>query len=314
MILTITMNPSVDISYPLNHLILDDVNRVDSVIKTPGGKGLNVSRVLKNLQADLLAGGIVGGHLGEFITEGLENLNIKTVFYKNDQESRNCIAILHDGQQTEILESGPLLKAEIGESFKTEFKKILKENEISAITMSGSLPKGLPEDYYNCLIELANEENIPVLLDTSGKSLMHAVCDGNSAPYMIKPNQTEILDLLRKDGQSLKTNDLKTALTAPRFDDIEWIVVSMGAEGCIAKHQDTFYKVSIPEVTVKNPVGSGDATIAGFAKALVDGDTCEEILKKAMTCGVLNAMESVTGHIDLDKYDAIYKKISIQEL
>ena len=100
MILTITMNPSVDISYPLEQFKLDTVNRVAKTHKTPGGKGLNVTRVLSQLGDDVIASGLLGGKIGEFIESELDKSSVKHSFYKIAGETRNCIAILHAVNQT----------------------------------------------------------------------------------------------------------------------------------------------------------------------------------------------------------------------
>ena len=112
MILTVTMNPSIDVSYPLNQLNIDTVNRVTNVSKTAGGKGLNVSRVLSQLDASLTATGVIGGHFGDYLTEQLDKDDISHSFSKIAGETRSCIAILHEGKQTEILESGPEVSKE----------------------------------------------------------------------------------------------------------------------------------------------------------------------------------------------------------
>ncbi|MDN5810610.1 MAG: PfkB family carbohydrate kinase, partial [Tetragenococcus koreensis] len=103
MIISVTMNPSVDISYPLENFKLDTVNRVTNTTKTAGGKGLNVARVLQQTGANVLASGMIGGHLGEFIQTELENKKIQHDFFTINGQTRNCIAILHEGKQTEIL-------------------------------------------------------------------------------------------------------------------------------------------------------------------------------------------------------------------
>src|SRR5699024_8956086 len=107
MILTITLNPSVDISYKLDRFGIDQVNRVQDVSKTAGGKGLNVTRVLHQLQEDVAASGFLGGSLGDFILKQLGNLGMRDFFTPIDGETRNCIAVIHEGKQTEILEGGP---------------------------------------------------------------------------------------------------------------------------------------------------------------------------------------------------------------
>ncbi len=118
MIVTITMNPSVDISYPLEHFQLDTVNRVSKVRKTAGGKGLNVTRV-QQLGADVLASGLLGGELGDAIQHELTSAGIKHAFSPISGKTRNCIAILHEGKQTEILEQGPVISASEAKTFSS---------------------------------------------------------------------------------------------------------------------------------------------------------------------------------------------------
>ncbi len=104
MIVTVTMNPSIDISYPLASLNVDTVNRTDQVSKTAGGKGLNVTRVIHDLKGNVLATGVLGGYHGAFIADELKHAGIKQKFTEIKEESRDSIAILHEGNQTEILE------------------------------------------------------------------------------------------------------------------------------------------------------------------------------------------------------------------
>ena len=146
MILTLTLNPSVDISYPLEQFHLDTVNRVKKTSKTAGGKGLNVTRVLSEFGENVLASGFLGGALGQFIEEQLMDAQIEQSFFKIKGETRNCIAILHEGQQTEILEQGPTIGKEEAESYKTHLLELFKRANV--IAMSGSLPKGLNTSYY----------------------------------------------------------------------------------------------------------------------------------------------------------------------
>ena len=121
MILTITLNPAVDISYKLDYFSLDTVNRVEDVSKTAGGKGLNVARVLHQLGEDVAASGFLGGSLGDFIRTQLAAIGIQDFFVPIDGETRNCIAIIHEGKQTEILESGPVISASEAELFLEKF-------------------------------------------------------------------------------------------------------------------------------------------------------------------------------------------------
>ncbi|MFL2122911.1 tagatose-6-phosphate kinase [Marinilactibacillus psychrotolerans] len=307
MIVTITMNPSIDVSYQLDTLKIDTINRVAKTSKTAGGKGLNVTRVLKQIGADVTASGLMGGFLGEQIKKELDTLNINHAFFPIKDEIRNCIAILHEGKQTEILESGPVISLQEGNQFLKHFEQLIQE--ASVVSFSGSLPLGLPKNFYAEMIKICNSKNKDVLLDCSGEGLKR-ILNGSEKPLLIKPNIEELSSVL---GRKIM-NDLaaiKAALMSPLFSDIEWIVVSMGSQGAVAKHKDTFYKVVIPEVEVKNPVGSGDATVAGLAFGLSEGKSDEEILKIGNALGILNAQEAMTGYVDMTKFEKTMDQIEV---
>lgn len=309
MILTVTMNPSIDVSYPLEVLHIDTVNRIEKVSKTAGGKGLNVSRVLSQLNAPLTATGVVGGKFGDYLTEQLDKDGIPHSFSKIDGETRSCIAILHEGKQTEILESGPEVTAEEQEAFVAHFEELMADTDF--ITISGSLPKGINHDFYSLLIDKATEADVKVLLDTSGATLK-ASLENTHKPFLIKPNETEIADLL---GKEIHSNDeLVEALEDKEFDGIEWIVVTLGADGAIVKHQKNYYRVDIPTIKVVNPVGSGDSTIAGLAYALSEGKSPEDVIKSGMVTGMLNTLEEKTGFINVDNFETLFKQIKVEKI
>ncbi|MGY3725120.1 tagatose-6-phosphate kinase [Granulicatella balaenopterae] len=310
MILTVTMNPSIDMSYQLDQFSIDSVNRTTKVLKTAGGKGINVTRVLHQLNEPVLATGIIGGYLGEYLVNQMNEQLIPSDFYKSTQETRNCIAILHQGQQTELLEAGPTFSKEEELSFIDHYTNLIKD--VSVVTISGSLPQGLDSDFYTKLIKIAQEKAIPVLLDTSGKALIHSLKNTHAKPFLIKPNQHEISELLEKP---VATNfqELKNDLENPIFDGIEWIVVSLGADGAFVKHNDTYYKADIPTIIVVNPVGSGDSTVAGLAAGINQQLSDEEIIKYAMTTGILNTMEEQTGFINREKFDEYYQQVVVQK-
>ena len=122
MILTVTMNPAVDISHSLEKFELDTVNRVSKINKTPGGKGLNVTRVLKQLGNKVVVTGLIGGVLGIDIQNKLSEKGIEHSFFEISGETRNCIAILHEGKQTEILEGGLVITLTESEKFLQHFE------------------------------------------------------------------------------------------------------------------------------------------------------------------------------------------------
>ncbi|MCU5705347.1 MULTISPECIES: tagatose-6-phosphate kinase [Bacillus] len=310
MILSVTMNPSVDISYPIHELKLDAVNRVEAVHKTAGGKGLNVARVIAQMDEVVLATGVLGGTIGEYIIQELNNVNIPNEFLKIKKESRNCIAILHEGMQTEILESGPTLSKEEGTDFLKKFEYLL--TTASLVTISGSLPKGLPTNYYYQMLEICHENGIPVIMDSSGKSLKQAMLH-KEKPFAIKPNKAELSQLLGIDMEA-GIIELKQALNNELFTGIEWIIVSMGSEGAFVKHSKDYYRVMVPKIEVVNPVGAGDATVAGLAVALHQHQTVETVLKTAMTTGMLNTMEAETGYINVNKFKQYFDLVKVEQI
>ena len=311
MIVTVTMNPSIDISYPLETLKINTVNRTNQVTKTAGGKGLNVTRVVHDLDGDVLATGILGGFHGAYISEELKKVGIKQDFASIKEESRDSIAILHEGNQTEILESGPTVTEEEKNTFVEKFKELIKKANI--VTISGSLAKGLPQDFYSTLVRAAQNEGAKVLVDTSGENLRQVIT-GQEKPYLIKPNLEELEALLEKIFSLNRSEEIQKALSQPLFDGIEWLLISLGKAGAIAKHKDIFYHVTIPSINVVNPVGSGDATIAGFAYGLSQGMKTVDLLKLCMATGMANAQEKMTGHVNPENVKKHLKEINVKKI
>lgn len=309
MILTITLNPAVDISYKLEQFSLDTVNRVDYVSKTAGGKGLNVARVLQQLDEDVAASGFLGGSLGGFICSQIEALDIKDFFVQIADETRNCIAVIHEGKQTEILESGPVITDKEAQLFLEKFSDYVKQANI--VTLSGSLPKGLSADFYVEMVKISTQNGARVLLDSNG-ALLEATLTSGYKPYFIKPNEQELADLV--GVQAMDEIQISAALAAPLFANIPWIVVTLGADGAIVKHGDTFYRARAPKIEAVNPVGSGDSVVAGFAAGFARGLMDEELIKFGLSMGVLNAMEEKTGHINIEKVAWAVEQMQVEKI
>ncbi|HEL1960054.1 TPA: tagatose-6-phosphate kinase [Streptococcus suis] len=310
MILTITLNPSVDIAYQLDTFHLDTVNRVENVQKTAGGKGLNVTRVLKQIGEAVVATGFIGGEIGSYIKKQLTRNDIKNSFVEIGSETRNCIAVLHDGKQTEILEQGPTIQEHEALNFIEHLEIIL--NNVDVVVVSGSLPKGLASNYYVEIVELCKKCGVAVVLDCSGEALKN-VLESQQKPTVIKPNTEELSQLIGKKVTD-DIQELKSVLSGQLFQGIDWIVVSLGAQGAFAKHNDKFYRVRIPKIKVVNPVGSGDSTVAGIAAGLVHALPEAELLKNANVLGMLNAQEEQTGYVNLENAESLYSQIEVEEV
>lgn len=308
MILTITANPSVDMSYQLDKFNIDGVTRTDKVIKHAGGKGIHVGYVLHDLGEEVVHSGFVGGKLGEFIEEGLEAKGQKTKFIKIKEPTRNCLAILHEGYQTEILEAGPTISLAEREEFINKLDEISQGCKV--ISMSGSLPKGLDASFYKDIISYGKNKGIFVAVDTSGQTLKDVV-NADIKPDLIKPNETEVADLL---GEEITKDNIKDALKKSPLSEIEYVIVSLGSEGAVVKAGDRIFKASVPRVTAVNPVGSGDSSLAGAIFAISKDKKPEEVIKTSMTCGLLNVLTEEIAHIEIEEFDKYYEQILVEEI
>ena len=237
---------------------------------------------------------------------------IKNDFVPIKGETRICLNILHAGNQTELLESGPTIAPEELDAFTAKFTELAGKADV--VTISGSLPRGIEADYYAKITGIAENAGAKVLLDTSGASL-EAALKSEIKPELVKPNLTEINGLL---GTSFTTDDvdeLRAALASDaRFSDIPWVVVSMGAAGSVGFHNGRAFRAKTPDIPAVNATGSGDSTIAGFAHAIAAGADDETVLRTANTCGKLNAMDPMTGHLVMDRWDEVYNGVVVTEL
>lgn len=308
MILTITANPSIDMSYFLDKFVENGINRTEKISKTAGGKGLNVSKVLKILGDEVVTTGFLGGRNGEFIKDELIQRGIKSDFVDISEATRNCIALIYDENQTEILEAGPQISERESEMLLEKLEQIIDKDMI--VSMSGGLARGLKTDYYAQIIRIVNSKGAKAVLDTSGEALSE-VLKSDSLPFMIKPNLQELESFLGKRVGS-DTNRVGAILKEGELGKLPNILVSLGEEGAIARFGNELYRAYTPKVRVVSSVGSGDATVAGYIHAYSRGSDNIDILKTAMTCGVLNAMQITTGHIALSDFKEIYDKIKVE--
>ncbi|WP_283591356.1 1-phosphofructokinase [Clostridium butanoliproducens] len=306
--ITVTLNPSIDRRYNIKDFERGKVFRADDFQYTPGGKGLNVAKIIKTLGEPVVATGFLGGKSGSYIREKLNEMNIEHKFLSIDGETRSCLAIISDdGSQTEILESGPLILEKDMDGFYNLYKELIEDEEI--ICISGSMPKDIDIDTYKNLIEIANKEGKKVLLDTSGEALKKGM---EGKPYLIKPNKEELEAIV---GNSISTeDDVIKGVSAIIKNGINIIAVSLGKEGCLVFNDNYMYRVTIPKATAVNPVGSGDAMIAGFAVSLKRNYEFENMIKLAAACGTANALEKETGKVDINNINSLINHIIIEKI
>lgn len=308
MIITITLNPSVDRSYRIDDFQKGKIFRCSDYRKIPGGKGLNVTRVINDLGEDVTAVGFLGGRNGNFISDKLDEIKINHRFINIKGETRDCIAILSkDNSQTEILENGPKISKKEFDKFLNEYINIIKDSDI--ICASGSLPKNLDACTYFNLITIANKCNKKFILDSSGEFLKEGI---KAKPYMIKPNKEELENII-----SCKINNdeelIKEAIKIHKMG-VENVLISLGSKGALLVCSYGVFRAIIPEIDAVNPVGSGDSMVAGFAAAVDRGYSIENILKFASACGTANAMEMETGKVNINNVNNLMRNIKVEKL
>ncbi|MEG0050983.1 MAG: 1-phosphofructokinase [Terrisporobacter sp.] len=309
MITTVTLNVSIDKAYKIKGRVESGkVIRVLECNNTAGGKGLNVSRVASLCKEDILATGFVGGHCGALIEELLEKDNIKNKFTHVKSETRSCINILDENNvSTEFLEKGyPVTKEEI-EEFLNDFDKIIEDSNV--ITISGSVPQGVPSDIYATLIKMIKAKNKRVILDTSGDLLKEGI---KALPTMIKPNSEEMENLLNVSINN-EEEVIKNAIKLHE-SGIELVVVSLGSDGALLVCKEGIYHGKPPEIEVVNTVGCGDSMVAAFAVAMERGYSNTDSLKYAISISAANAMTFSTGSFNEDDVDNIFENTQINKI
>ncbi|KXS40137.1 MAG: tagatose 6-phosphate kinase [Candidatus Frackibacter sp. T328-2] len=309
MILTVTMNPAVDKVYKVNDIKINNVYRPKNMIATAGGKGLNVARVVKELTGKVSATGLMGGSNAEFIKNELEKEGITNKFVDIKGNTRTCINIMDqkNNTSTEILEPGPYIKNEEINTFLTFFENII--NEYNIIIASGSLPKGLTDDFYQKIIEISKKNEKIFLLDSSGDYLLNGI---SSKPYMIKPNEDEVEHLFEHENKKIES--YASVLIKLQNQGIKLPVITLGEFGCICLIENEIYQLIPPSVEVKNSVGSGDAFMGGCGVGLDNGLSSMESLKLGLACGTANTQFLKTGKISNEKVNKIKNKIKVKKI
>lgn len=304
MITTLTLNAAIDRTYFMSGRAPQPVERVQKVHMQAGGKGVNVSKVLKRLACPVIATGFCGGYLGQAFLQLLNEQDIQGQFVQVAQETRLCLNMIYAHDTHEILEPGPVITPKEWEDLQG---KVVQLASISKwMVFSGSLPQGLDETAYAQLILMLKKEGVNVIVDTSGAVLAASI---DAQPYMIKCNQMEYAYLYSRETMTV---DQILESLPNQSQGIEWFVVTMGSKGAIIKNGKNIYKATPPAIQVKNTVGSGDAFTAGLVAGLYAGHHPEQAIILATASACANAEEDVAGCIRVKRVHALKSKVHIE--
>jgi 1-phosphofructokinase family hexose kinase len=294
MFVCVSLNPAVDKRLALGILHVGKVNRAARAEGAPGGKAAHVAMVLKTLGEDPLWLGFAGGSAGAALVAGLRELQIQVEAVVIAGETRTNLEIIEDDARvTEVLEPGPAIAGDELKLFQETFQNTLaKSAEPTTVVLSGSLPPGVPSGYYATLIRLAHAYRSRVLLDASGDALILGLTGG---PDFVKPNQHEA-ELLT-ESTIHDTGCAEGALNRVMQLGAKAAAISLGPEGIVwrSERDERTLIARVPKQASRSCVGSGDATVAGFAYAAAHALSPVDTLRLAAACGVANCLADAPG-------------------
>ncbi len=283
MIYTITLNPSIDHVVAMNDLQEGLVNKVNIENFYAGGKGINVSKILKEHGVENIALGFISGFTGEFIKNNLEQCGIKNDFINVlNGYSRINMKIKTNENETEINGLGP----SISESNIEElFSKLEKLSSSDILVLAGSIPPTLPDNFYEEIMKRLSNKNIKIIVDARNNLLLNVL---KYRPFLIKPNHHEISEIFNLE---IKTTD-ELIFYGNKLKEMgaQNVLISLGGDGAILlTESNEIYRSNIPKGTLKNSVGSGDSMVGGFIAGYLKTNDYKEALRLGAASGSATA-------------------------
>lgn len=305
MIFTLTMNPSLDRYLYVDELIPDDSIRVKDTQEYAAGKGIDVSRVIREIGGTSIAICPLGGSNGERIEFMLDNEKVLYAAVRVKHETRMNIIVQTSKTQYRLnLPGKPLSETEY-ELILDMLRTVLRKGDV--LIASGSLPHGLRSSAYGEIVKIAKAKGLRVYVDTDGDNLKEAV---KEKPFGIKPN---IHELSRLVGKTVKVEEIpEIASEISRKFGITDVLVTLGKDGSITFVDGEIYRIKPLKITAKSGVGAGDSFLAGFVYKR--NDSIEEALKMASACGASAAMNEGTTLAKKAQVEELLKTVEIEKI
>ena len=278
MIYTVTLNPSIDYIVRLSDLTLGITNRTDSEEYYIGGKGINVSLVLAQVDLSSTALGFVAGFTGDAIINGISSDRVHTDFIKlDDGLSRINVKIKAD-EETEINGQGPHITEDDLEKLMQKMDAI---EDGDTLVLAGSIPKTMPDDVYERILERVSDKNLRIVVDATKKLLLNSL---KYSPFLIKPNRQELSEIFNVEVKT--EDDIEKYAKELQKMGAQNVLISLGGEGAmlIDRHGEKHRQGTIKGKVV-NTVGSGDSMVAGFIAGYLKKNSYPYALKLGSACG-----------------------------
>ncbi len=301
MITTITLNPAIDKIYLVDDFRTHKLHRLhdkETTITQPGGKGVNIAITLKRLGIDnVIAMGFAGGHAGRMLTEEIRKEGVTTNFIHVEPETRTDVSIIDNFKNTltEINESGREVEAEDLEMFIDNYKKVL--NRTKYVVIAGSMPPGVPRDFYGKLVALAKEYGCKPIVHAAPDLTEIAIKEG---PYLINPDMRSNHTLFGKQIDGVEQFIEEGRRIIGQSKDIEIVIFSHRIENVVAVTRKNAYVLRPKNLKIVNMLGYGDAGVAGFIYALYTGMSEAEALRFGWATALTNveSIDKQTGDIE----------------
>ncbi|MEU7135495.1 1-phosphofructokinase family hexose kinase [Streptomyces sp. NPDC046261] len=306
MILTVTLNAALDLTYRVPRLLPHASHRVARAAERPGGKGLNVARVLAALGHESVVTGFVGGPTGNTLRRLLAECPgpLTDALVPITGDTRRTVGVADDstGDTTQLNEGGPDVTPDEWAAFDERYVRLLRDAR--AVALCGSLPPGVPVGAYAHLVREARTRHVPVLLDTSGEPLRRGVA---ARPDVVKPNAAELAALTGS------TEPLRAALDTRRRG-AHAVAASLGPEGILAVTPDGTWHATPPEPLPGNPTGAGDSAVAGLLSAWSEGLPWPDRLTRAVALSAATVRAPAAGEFDRATYEETLPRVRVREL
>ena len=285
MIYTVTLNPSIDYVIKVDKFTTGNINRVNEEHVYPGGKGINVTRILKSLDNDNIALGFVSGFTGDYIINSLQELNLKSDFIKVKEGFTRINVKVKSEEETEINGQGPKISEEELNQF---YKVIDKLVDGDILILSGSIPSCLDERLYESIMKKVEDRDIKVIVDATKNLLLNVL---KYKPFLIKPNNHELAEMFNVELNS--TEDVVFYARKLKEMGAQNVLISMGKDGALlVTENDEVFASSVAKGEVVNSVGAGDSMVAGFIAGYLKSNSYEEALRLGAASGGATAFSS----------------------